>query len=96
MPNYLIKKKDIKDKFEISDVFRCKYVLLNTLEEVIWFQWEPEPTYTKAVSGVNGYLKVYINKYFEDWQNPTKAEIDMFEMITGEKYLHHHLGIDIC
>ena len=36
---------------------------------------------------------IYFNKYFLDWQNPTKNEIVLFELETGLMYIDYYLGL---
>ena len=36
---------------------------------------------------------IYFNKYFLDWQNPTKNEIILFELETGLMYIDYYLGL---
>ncbi len=36
---------------------------------------------------------ISLNKYFLDWQNPTKNEIILFELETGLVYIDYYLGL---
>lgn len=36
---------------------------------------------------------IYFNKYFLDWQNPSKEEIVLFELETGLMYIDYYLGL---
>ena len=42
---------------------------------------------------ITGQSKIYFNRYFLDWQNPTKNEIVLFELETGLMYIDYYLGL---
>ena len=98
MPKYLIKKTDIKANFRRWHHTEYAYIIGYTQEGEFTFPYR----YVKWV-GDRGYLgscsyprKTWaLNNYFKNWQNPTKTEVDVFEMVTGEKYLTHYLGVVI-
>lgn len=53
-----------------------------------WYKgngWYHNPTRTR---------KIVVKHHFQDWQNPTKSEVQMFELSTGIRYITHYLGID--
>ena len=42
---------------------------------------------------VGGQPKIHFNKYFLDWQSPSKEEIVLFELETGLMYIDYYLGL---
>ena len=42
---------------------------------------------------IGGHPKIHFSKYFDDWQNPTKNEIILFELETGLMYIDYYLGL---
>lgn len=46
----------------------------------------------KAWYSLKGQI-IHFNKYFLDWQNPSKNEIILFELETGLVYIDYYLGL---
>lgn len=99
MARYLIKKTDIRGKsnkwvgannefiLEIVKVEGCAFgwpIIVGWYDDKAWMKF----THKRLI--------VNLNDCFRHWQNPTKVEVDMFEMMIGEKYLTHYLGLSLC
>lgn len=98
MARYLIKKGDIKANCQMWYPVERAYIVGSIQGEEFTFPhryvvWVGD----KAYLGTCSYpTKLWsLNAHFKHWQKPTKAEVDMFEMVTGEKYLTHYLGIEL-
>lgn len=101
MARYLIKKGDLKARargrtWRGSNQHIIKGVINDGYIERIVIGWLCDKAWLIIVKQSGRVQKRYqLNKYFKHWQKPTKAEVDMFEMVTGEKYLTHYLGIEL-
>ena len=98
MPKYPIKKSDVEKRYPDTLVVLEEHIIAwdcsgRSCAPKTTVYWEGRDAW---MSFLQREVRVHLNHYFKNWQNPTKAEIDMFEMITGEKYLHRYLGIDVC
>ena len=98
-----ILKKTIKEKWGKSLYVENTFVVLdkvnNTIVRPIFLIGSPFVGlmfgYYKNTAWyqVGGQPKIHFNKYFLDWQSPSKEEIVLFELETGLMYIDYYLGL---
>lgn len=76
-----VNKKSVKivEPSIIRDSIKNYYLLFTYYDDKAWYS-------------LKGQI-IHFNKYFEDWQNPTKNEIILFELETGMMYIDYYLGL---
>lgn len=100
MARYKIKKGDIKKKARgMAWRGSNQYIINWRRYKGLFFAdvgvgWEGENAWVYYLQK-GKTNRLVLNNYFKDWQNPTLKEILMFEIVTGEKYIHEYLGIEI-